>query len=272
MEQIDYFWLTVYLHSPAAYAIIRKSGIMKLPGETTLRAYTNAIHPTVGFNIHVIMEIKKEADKLPPNQNFVTLLHDEMSIKTGLVYDQRSGELVGFLNQPVDELPTIEEDLATHVLVFYVVGINSKLAMSLGFFPTKGVTASMLYSLLWKAVGWLEGICGLKVMISTSDKAPSNQKLVTFHGTHLIEMGFNIHVIMEIKKEADKLPPNQNFVTLLHDEMSIKTGLVYDQRSGELVGFLNQPVDELPTIEEDLATHVLVFYVVGINSNDFNIG
>ncbi|MEE4247310.1 MAG: hypothetical protein V2I33_18010 [Kangiellaceae bacterium] len=86
-----------------------------------------------------------------------------MSIKTGLVYDQRSGELVGFLNQPVDELPTIEEDLATHVLVFYVVGINSKLAMSLGFFPTKGVTASMLYSLLWKAVGWLEGICGLKV-------------------------------------------------------------------------------------------------------------
>ena len=97
-------------------------------------------------------------------RRFVTLLHDEMSVKSGLVYDQRSGELVGFVHQSgKTNLPTPEDELATHVLVFYVVGVNSSLAMSLGFFPTKGVTASTLYLLLWKAIGLLETVCDLKV-------------------------------------------------------------------------------------------------------------
>jgi hypothetical protein len=44
-------------------------------------------------------------------QRFVALLHDEI-IKSDLVFDQRSNELVGFVEG--------KEDLATHALVFYV--------------------------------------------------------------------------------------------------------------------------------------------------------
>jgi hypothetical protein len=92
-----------------------------------------------------------------------------MSIKTGLVYDERSGELVGFLhNKDSDALPTPEDELATHVLVFYVVGLNSNLGMSLGFFPTKGVNSNALYFHMWNIIGWLEGLCGLKVLLMAS--------------------------------------------------------------------------------------------------------
>jgi hypothetical protein len=60
--------LLLHSQSPAAYATIRNSGIMKLPGETTLRAYTNAIHPEAGINPEVLEEVRKAAAKLKDNQ------------------------------------------------------------------------------------------------------------------------------------------------------------------------------------------------------------
>ena len=60
--------LLLHSQSPAAYRTIRNTGILKLPGETTLRAFTNAIHPEVGFNEEVLEEVKKAAQKLPENQ------------------------------------------------------------------------------------------------------------------------------------------------------------------------------------------------------------
>lgn len=85
-------------------------------------------------------------------------MHDEMLIKADLVFDQRSGEMVGFLNNK-------EQQLATHVLAFYVVGINSNLGMSVAYFPTHNATADQLFPLFWKTVGYLETFCGLKVPV-----------------------------------------------------------------------------------------------------------
>lgn len=90
-----------------------------------------------------------------------------MQIQADLIYDQRTENLVGFvLNQESDCFDEEDADLATHVLVFYVVGINSKLSMSLGFFPTKNAHASFIYPKFWKAVEMLELRCGLKVSSS----------------------------------------------------------------------------------------------------------
>jgi hypothetical protein len=35
---------------------------------------------------------------LPPEKRFVALLHDEMKIKSDLVYDRRSDQVIGFTN------------------------------------------------------------------------------------------------------------------------------------------------------------------------------
>jgi hypothetical protein len=41
---------------------------MKLPGESTLRDYSNYVHPKDGFNPAVLEEVRKAAEKLPENQ------------------------------------------------------------------------------------------------------------------------------------------------------------------------------------------------------------
>lgn len=45
--------------------------------------------------------------------------------------------------------------------------------------------------------------------------------------------------LKELRELSQKLEPQERFVCLLHDEMSIKADLVYDKRSGDLIGFTN---------------------------------
>lgn len=48
--------LAILLHcqSPSAYRSLRDTGILCLPGESTIRDYTNAVGPVQGFNPEVI--------------------------------------------------------------------------------------------------------------------------------------------------------------------------------------------------------------------------
>uniref|UniRef100_A0A2C9LEN5 THAP-type domain-containing protein n=1 Tax=Biomphalaria glabrata TaxID=6526 RepID=A0A2C9LEN5_BIOGL len=174
--------LAILLHSrsPTAYQTLRKTGLLKLPGEATLRDYTNSIQPQTGFNSDVIDEINQATKDFTEHERYIVLLHDEMAIKSDLVYDQRSGEIVGFVNS--DQIKDGSSyQLATHVLLFYIVGISTTFKMSLCYFGTESVTPSDLYTCYWKAVQNLENHCGLKVIVSTCDKASANVKLHQLH-------------------------------------------------------------------------------------------
>ena len=149
--------------SQSAYASLRETGVLRLPGESTLRDYTNVIHPKEGFNFDVLKEIKHATQHFKENERYVVLLHDEMSVKSDLVFDRRSDEVVGFLHP--EKWKVEDDNLATHALVFMVVGINTNLKMTLGFFGTKTATADYLFWHLWEAIGYLESYCGLKVGI-----------------------------------------------------------------------------------------------------------
>ena len=78
---------------------LRKTGVLKLPGISILREYLSATKPRVGFRPEVVTKVQRMAEKLDSNQCYVALLHDEMSIKSDLVFDSRRGELVGFMNK-----------------------------------------------------------------------------------------------------------------------------------------------------------------------------
>ena len=160
------FAILIHSQSPSAYNTLRQTGALKLPGESTLRDYTNAIHPQHGFNSDVIDEVRKATASLKSHQRWVVLLHDEMAIKSDLVHDRVTGDITGFVNHSdwTSDSPT-EEDLASHVLVFMVIGISSRLKISLGYFPTKAATSSHLFQTFWRAVGILEIQCGLKVCV-----------------------------------------------------------------------------------------------------------
>ena len=166
--------LAILLHSQSrsAYDTLRNTGVIKLPSESTLRDYTNVFHPKAGFNACILDEVKSACKDLGPHQRFVVLLHDEMTLKNDLVFDRVSGEIVGYVRPSewqVTDNPC--DNVATHVLVFYVVGVSSHLKMSLGFFPTKTATADSLFTLMWKAISYLEISCNLKVIILQITKA-----------------------------------------------------------------------------------------------------
>jgi len=144
---------------------MREIGVVKLPCESTLRDYTNVLHPRSGFQMEVFKELKSMAATLTEEERFVCLLHDEISIKADLVYDKITGELVGFIDRSQWSAKSEEEGhLASHALVFMVVGITTNIKMSIGYFPTRTATADEMYPHLWKAVGLLECVCGLKVL------------------------------------------------------------------------------------------------------------
>lgn len=160
------FAILLHSQSPSSYRCLRNVGVLKFPCESTLRDYTNVIHPEAGFNMHVFLELKHMTEQLSDTERWVCLLHDEISIKSGLVYDRRSVDLVGFLPESERTAASAKDGhLATYALAFLVVGVTSNVKMSLGYFPTRTATADQLFPLLWKAVGLLECVCRLKVVI-----------------------------------------------------------------------------------------------------------
>ena len=82
------------------------------------------------------------------------------------------------------------DELATHVLIYYVRGKASHIKFNRCYFATKSVTAYQIYTTFWKAVSILELTCELPVIAAVSDGAPVNRKFYKMHG--LIDDSMNL--------------------------------------------------------------------------------
>ncbi|CAC5368332.1 THAP9 [Mytilus coruscus] len=82
----------------------RDSGFITLPSSRTLFDYSHYTKSDNGFLPDVVKELKNEASKremystVDPWKNYVGLLFDEIKVKSDLVYDKHSGELIGYCN------------------------------------------------------------------------------------------------------------------------------------------------------------------------------
>ena len=56
--------------------------------------------PYTGVNPAVLEKIKHAAANFEDHQRYVVLLHDEITIKSNLVFDRRAEEVIGFINPP----------------------------------------------------------------------------------------------------------------------------------------------------------------------------
>ena len=90
------------------------------------------------------------------------------------------------------------DELATHVLIYYVRGIASHIKFNLGYSATKGVTAYQIYTTFWKAVSILELTCELTVIAAVSDGAPINRTLKTSTKLDINHIELNSYSIMNI--------------------------------------------------------------------------
>lgn len=169
--------LSLATKSPACYEELRKSKILVLPSQRTLKDYRNCIRPKAGFQEEVIEELKDLTNSYFDVQRYIVLLFDEMKIMSNLVFDKVTGELIGYLDlgDPDINFGTLEkvDEIASHALVFFIRGICTELKFSLAYFATNGVTSHQLMPLFWEAIGVLELTCNLWVIASTSDGAKS---------------------------------------------------------------------------------------------------
>ena len=127
--------LHLRLVSGGGYRLLRESGLIQLPSEQTLRDYTHYVPPQTGFQDGVPEKLASEAelDEIEEWQKFVRLTYDEMKIKEGLVYNNYTDQLVGFValdsvNDHILEFKRVcqsdgttqKPDLASHILVNYL--------------------------------------------------------------------------------------------------------------------------------------------------------
>ena len=93
-----------------------------------------------------------------------------------MVYDNNSGELIGYCNldkvgnQIMEFENYSKTDVAKFMLVVMVRGITRDLKFLLAGFATMSITTGFLYPVSWKAIRILEtSIVNLKVLFITCD-------------------------------------------------------------------------------------------------------
>ena len=92
-------WCIFLRHqSSKAYETIRKSGCISLPSERTLQDYTQCVKSSAGFSTAVDHQLMQVCDiaNAKPWEKLVGVLIDDMYIRQDLVYEKRTGKLVGY--------------------------------------------------------------------------------------------------------------------------------------------------------------------------------
>eukprot|EP00794_Sanderia_malayensis_P001641 gene1641-1822_t len=181
------FCLSISQKSASAYDQLMDTfgDVIKLPSRRTLRDYKNWIRPKTGFQKEVVVELTRLSDSHFDIQRYVVILIDEMKVKSNLVFDKHSGQLIGFVDLGSEEhnFATLEkeDELATHVLVIIVKGLCTDLNFCLAYFATTNVTSVQLMPIFWEAVGILEMTCNLWLVAITADGASSNRSFFKMH-------------------------------------------------------------------------------------------
>ena len=131
-----------------------------------------------------------------PLKSYVGILFDEIKVKSDLVYDKHTGELIGYCNldKVGNQIMDFERssknsstendaDVAKYMLVLMVRGVVTDLKFPLAGFARLSISADFLYPIVWKAIRILEtGLAQLKVLFLTCDGASANRKFFNIHG------------------------------------------------------------------------------------------
>jgi hypothetical protein len=150
--------------------------------------YTHYTENGLGINPKTVEQLIESAKKIgcyeDNHKSFVGILHDEVKIRSDLVYHKTTGELLGFINldSVSNEMLNVEnasgkdKSLAEYLLVAMVRGITTSLRYPMAAYATRTASASSLYGVTWECIECLEVVVGLKVLYICCDGAVHNRK------------------------------------------------------------------------------------------------
>ena len=198
--------LSLYLKSPSTYKQLRSNSFLMLPCKNTILKYVNFTDPGCGFNKDILEQLVKALDysNLADYQKNVSLVFDEMKIKSGLVFCSSTGKLIGFTD--LNDTGTLIQEfhqqlldksencsLAKYVIVYMVRGIFMNFCFAFGHFASEGFSSEYLYHTTWEAIEILESL-NLRVRTIVSDGASPNRKFYKLHqlsnGQNSTKQGF----------------------------------------------------------------------------------
>ncbi|KAK3920828.1 Transposable element P transposase [Frankliniella fusca] len=161
------FALSLHLTSPAAYELMRETGMVKLPSSSTLFEYSH------------VKPVEEGVDKLVLE-----------SLAERVVFQKSSGKLLGYTTlddidremkclENLIENPDQNEDqtTASTVLVYMVKGVTNGIKEVVATFAAGKLSANQLYIWTWKVIGALEK-SGIAVLAFVSDGSSVNRAFI----------------------------------------------------------------------------------------------
>ena len=107
-----------------------------------------------------------DVESLPDWKRCVAVVFDEVRVKEGIVYDKHNCRVVGFvdLGEVNNALLSFERSahqnsdfpMAKHILMFFVRGIFIGLKFPYAQFPTRDLSAEVLYPIVWEVLNVLD--------------------------------------------------------------------------------------------------------------------
>lgn len=162
--------------SRTGYSVFRK--LFPLPSYDTITKFlekfnsTPGIHQSSGELVYIKVNPVTEMDK------WCTLLIDEMSLKVGLSFDEKSKSIIGF----EDDGDNRTKKFASSVVCFMVAGMFRRWKFPLGYIFTSSVLSHTKFSdLVYAAIDVLEK-SGFYVKVITTDQGPNLEKALRLMG------------------------------------------------------------------------------------------
>ena len=187
--------LSLHLTSPAAYELMRDTGMIKLPSSRTLFDYAHVKPSHDGIDEVVLESVGNRAARFDKKyKKYHVLMADEMHISQNVIFQKSTGNMIGFKNlDVVDEevqkleayLNEIDESdrepvIATKVLVYMIKGVSSGIKEVVATYAVANVSVNQMYIWTWDVIGSLE-ISGIAVIAFVSDGCTVNRAFIKKH-------------------------------------------------------------------------------------------
>lgn len=174
------FALTMYFYSPKAYRYIRN--LFHLPHPSQIKKWVSSVNCNPGFLMEVFDFLKKFTTENESIKN-CALVIDSMSIRKQIVWNNVSGEYIGYVNYG-GIIDVDFQGIATEALVFQIVSLNGHFKCPVAYFLIDKVSAEIQTQLITVCIEKLYD-SGINIVCITCDGASYNMNSLKLLGCKL---------------------------------------------------------------------------------------